>query len=384
MHTSELTPAVLKELRRPRPYPAVSLLMPTHRTRPERDQDFIRLRNLLSEARKRLREDPRVERDARLELEGKLSEESFREFEDIVYAGDGLLLLVAPGEELQTWQLSTPVEVPTRIVFSDTYLTRSLVNARLHAHPYYVLVLDQETSRLWVGEGERLTEVEDHGFPAPPRIPDPEDAVPGPLYGRSPSAIREERVRQYMTDVDERLTRALDAQPLPLFVVGGVEVLSRFDQVTRHAARFAGRVELAGQDTDSRTKLAERLVPAREEWARERVRQDMAALDDARSAKRFAGGLPEVWTMAAERRVGLLLVEESFVAVGQVDEEGRLHLEEVPEGTEPPLDVEVGVSAGTDIVDTLVETALDGDAQVRFVPDGTLTGDGRVAAVVRF
>ncbi|KPC86860.1 hypothetical protein ADL27_45075, partial [Streptomyces sp. NRRL F-6602] len=123
------------------------------RARPERDQDFIRLRNLLSEARKRLREDPGVERDARLELEEVLKEETFQEFEDIIYAGDGLLLLVAPGEELQTWQLTTPVEVPTRIVFSDTYLTSPMVNARLHARPYYVLVLDQEMSRLWVGEG---------------------------------------------------------------------------------------------------------------------------------------------------------------------------------------------------------------------------------------
>ncbi|MEW1813917.1 baeRF3 domain-containing protein [Streptomyces diastaticus] len=384
MHTSELTPAVLKELRRPRPYPAVSLLMPTHRARPERDQDFIRLRNLLSEARKRLREDPQVERDARLELEGKLSEETFRGFEDIVYAGDGLLLLVSPGEELRTWQLTTPVEVPTRIVFSDTYLTRSLVSARLHARPYYVLVLDQEMCRLWIGEGERLTEVEDHGFPAPPQIPDPEDAVPGPLYGRSPSAIRDERLRQYMSDVDERLSRALDAQPLPLFVVGGVEVLSRFDATSRHASRPAGRVELAGQDTDSGPKLSERLVPAREKWAGELVRQDMAALDDARSAKRFAGGLPEVWTMVAERRVSLLLVEENFAAVGHIDEAGGLHLREVPEETEPPLDVEVGLAAETDIVDTLIETALDGDAQVRFVPDGTLAEDGGVAAVVRY
>ncbi|MGX1636347.1 baeRF3 domain-containing protein [Streptomyces albidoflavus] len=384
MHTSELTPAVLKELRRPRPYPAVSLLMPTHRARPERDQDFIRLRNLLSEARKRLREDPGVERDARLELEEVLKEETFQEFEDIIYAGDGLLLLVAPGEELQTWQLTTPVEVPTRIVFSDTYLTSPMVNARLHARPYYVLVLDQEMSRLWVGEGERLTEVEDHGFPAPPEIPDPEDAIPGPLYGRSPSAIREERIRQYMTDVDERLTRALDAHPLPLFVVGGSEVLPRFEAVSRHAAKLAGRLELAGQDTDSGPRLAERLAPAREEWFKELVRRDMAALDDARSAKRFTSGLPEVWTMVAERRVSLLLVEESFVAVGHVDGEGRLHLGEVPEETEPPIDIEVGLSAETDIIDTLVETALDGDAQVRFVPDGTLTGDGRVAAVARY
>ncbi|MFD4986794.1 hypothetical protein [Streptomyces sp. NPDC058374] len=378
MHTSELTPAVLKELRRPRPYPAVSLLMPTHRTRPERDQDFIRLRNLLSEARKRLQQDPQVERDARLELENVLREESFREFDDIVYAGDGLLLLAAPGEQLQTWQLTTSVDLPTRVEFSDTYLTRALVSARLHARPYYVLVLDQEMSRLWIGEGERLTEVEDHGFPAPPEIPDPEDAIPGPIYGRNPSSIRDERIRQYVTDVDERLTRALDAQPLPLFVVGGVEVLSRFEQISRHAAKLAGRVEAAGQDTDSWPKLSERIAPAREEYARELVRQDLAALDDARSAKRFSGGLAEVWSVVADRRASLLLVEENFAAAGRIDAERQLHPVELPDEGPPPEGVE------TDIVDTLVETALDGDAEVRFVPDGTLTEDGRVAAVVRY
>lgn len=56
----ELTPAVLASLRRPRHYPAVSVLVPTHRRKPDNAQDPIRLRNLLAGAAKELEADPAV------------------------------------------------------------------------------------------------------------------------------------------------------------------------------------------------------------------------------------------------------------------------------------------------------------------------------------
>ncbi len=55
-----LSPATLTELRRPRPYPAVSVLTPTHRREPDNAQDPVRLRNVLAEAKKQLEADPAV------------------------------------------------------------------------------------------------------------------------------------------------------------------------------------------------------------------------------------------------------------------------------------------------------------------------------------
>jgi peptide subunit release factor 1 (eRF1) len=59
-----LSSATLTELRRPRPYPAVSVLTPTHRREPENAQDPVRLRNVLARAKKQLEHDPAVTRDA--------------------------------------------------------------------------------------------------------------------------------------------------------------------------------------------------------------------------------------------------------------------------------------------------------------------------------
>lgn len=55
-----LSPATLSELRRPRAYPAVSVLTPTHRREPENTQDPVRLRNVVAEAKKQLESDPAV------------------------------------------------------------------------------------------------------------------------------------------------------------------------------------------------------------------------------------------------------------------------------------------------------------------------------------
>lgn len=55
-----LSPATLSELRRPRAYPAVSVLTPTHRREPENAQDPVRLRNVVAEAKKQLEADPAV------------------------------------------------------------------------------------------------------------------------------------------------------------------------------------------------------------------------------------------------------------------------------------------------------------------------------------
>ncbi|OSZ56350.1 hypothetical protein OQI_33485, partial [Streptomyces pharetrae CZA14] len=57
-----LSPTTLAELRRPRPYPAVSVLTPTHRREPEKSQDQVRLRNVVAEAKKQLEHDPAIPR----------------------------------------------------------------------------------------------------------------------------------------------------------------------------------------------------------------------------------------------------------------------------------------------------------------------------------
>ena len=58
----------------PSGYPAVSLLMPIHRTPPENRQDPIRLRNLLSEAKRRLEDDDTVPKAVAADMYREIAE----------------------------------------------------------------------------------------------------------------------------------------------------------------------------------------------------------------------------------------------------------------------------------------------------------------------
>lgn len=378
MRTSDLTPAVLKDLRRPRPFPAISLLMPTHRARPDNEQDPIRLRNLLGEAVRRLKEDPAVDRESRIRLERQLDEDTVLRLFDAQRAEDGLLVLLAPDEDPQAWQFVSPHDIPERVEITTTYLTRNLVAAHLYARPYWVLVLDQEESRLYLAHAGSLTEVTAHGFPARPQVPDREDALPGPAYGTDRTGYRAARVAQYVSDVEERLARAMTDRNLPLVLVGSPELTTAFQKISRHAGATVGGLELTGAEQHAVPQLEKRLEPVFRKIREDRARQARTELDAARGRKAYVAGLAEVWHTVMDHRAALVLVEEGLRAAGRAEENHQLHVVDVPEDEPAPEGVD------TDIVDSLVEAALDADTEVRFVPDGTLPDGVGIAGTLRY
>ncbi|MFF5638661.1 hypothetical protein [Streptomyces sp. NPDC012825] len=364
--------------------------MPAHSRRGV-EEDRVRLKNLLAEARRQLAADPQVGREERLELEAKLDDQVVLARHDVLlHAADGLEVLVAPGEETQVWELAGKGDIPTRVEFAQTFLTRYLVAAYERLAPYWVLVLSLGTSRLCEGSADRLVEVEEYGFPAEPEIPDAEDALPGRI-DLFPSPARDERIQQHMRAIDERLARALAERQLPLFLIGGTKVLAEFDAVTQHAQQVAGQLELVGMEEQSLPVLAERLEPVREEFRERQTKQALQALDEARDRHQYAEGVQDVWAGAVDHRIRLLVVEESFHAAGTVSSNGR-GLRLVPTPGDPDftgggaaVDQEaLPADVATDLVDTLVEESLASGATVRFVPEGTLTGHQRIAAALRY
>jgi hypothetical protein len=388
---SELTPETLATLRTRRPYPAVTMVMPVDPKAPFSEKDRILLRGLITEAQRQLAEDQDVERDVRLALrDGKLTPDTVAELVDPGVPAGELVVYLSATDPAQVWQVPTDAEVLPRVEFADRYLTRYLAAAEQRAWPYLVLVLDQEMCRLYRGSASRLREVQEHGFPDAPAIPSPEDAVPGPIPRAQPYEAHEEYVKQYLRTVDKNLGCALKAHNgLPLFVIGGDKILAAFLELTGYRDLVADTLPLTGMDKDTPAELAKRVAPAVEAYRAKQVAEAVRDLEDSRSQNRYAGGPAEVWTAIADKRVQRLLVEEGLLIAGTADGDGR-ELRTVPypepvtlpqpkEDFEPP---EPGVD--TDIVEQLVENAVESGALVLFVPDGTLADAAGVAAVLRY
>ena len=362
---SVLSPATLAELRRPRPYPAVSVLTPTHRRDPYNAQDQVRLRNVVAEAKRQLEADPAVTRERRTEVAGHL-DLALSEV-DLTHAEDGLVIFAAPGEH-QVWSLARPV--PERVVVSDTFLTRNLVSAQTAGRPIWVLSLAADRATLWNGVVDRVTEARVGGFPLTRRVEnfDPERLQ---RIGDTPSAFREERTRQFLREADTAMNAVLRDHPRQLYVTGEPAALSLLDEVGS-TARSAVHVPHGGLAHGTPEVVWQAVRPVIEAEARRSTDTVTRALETARGRRAFAAGVDELWQSARDGRIRLLAVEENY-RVTVRDAGDHLILAESGD-----------LDSREDIVDEIVEQCLETGADVRFVPDGALGEADGMAGVLRY
>ncbi|MGW5201921.1 baeRF3 domain-containing protein [Streptomyces spiralis] len=363
----DLSPATLAQLRRPRSYPAVSVLTPTHRREPDNFQDPVRLRNAVAEAKKQLETDPAVTRERRADVVRQL-DQALSEV-DLTHAEDGLLILAAPGEH-QVWSLGRAV--PERVVLSDTFLTRNLVSAHAAERPFWVLSVSADRITLWNGGGGRVTEERTGGFPLARDLGENFDAERQEQIGDAPSMFRDERTRHFLREADTAMSAVLRDHSRPLYVTGVPAALSVLDEFGS-VAKFAVQVPRGGLAHGTADAVWRAIRPVQEAQAREETEAVVRELTAARGRKEFAAGVDELWRSAREGRVRLLAVEENYrVTVGDAFGD---HLIPAASGD---------LEAREDIVDEIVEQCLETGAEVRFVPDGTLGEEQGMAGVLRY
>lgn len=364
MHPS-LNPATLAGLRQPRPYPAVSVLLPTHRREPDNAQDPVRLRNLVAEAKERLKSDPAVAREHRIDVAAQL-DRAVAEI-DLVHAEDGLALFAAPGEH-QVWSLARTV--PSRVVLSDTFLTRNVVAAQAAERLYWVLAVSADRVTLWNGTPERVTEHKANGFPLTRSLDDP-DAERQERIGDLPSTFSDEQTRKFLREADLATASVIRAHPRPLFVAGEAAALSLLDGAGT-VIKEATRVPHGGLAHGPAEAVWQAVRPFLSAHEKTEIDSVVRELDTAQGRRQYAAGLDEVWQNVTTDRVRLVAVEDTYQATVR-DDGGHL----VPAGSDD-------LDAVDDVVDDIVERALDTGAQVRFVPEDTLAGRGRIACALRY
>ncbi|MGW5654161.1 baeRF3 domain-containing protein [Streptomyces humi] len=360
-----LSPSTLAELRRPRLYPAVSVLTPTHRREPDNAQDSVRLRNVVAEAKKQLEADPAITRERRSDVIREL-DRALAEV-DLTYTEDGLVIFAAPGEH-QVWSLAR--SVPERVVLSDTFLTRNLVSAHAAERPFWVLSLSADRVTLWNGGIDRVTESRDGGFPLVRRQVN-FDAERLQRVGDMPSTFRDEDTKHFLRDAETAMAAVLRDEPRQLYVTGEQAALSLWEELG-NIARHSIPVQHGGLSHAGPEAVWQAIRPLLEAESRRSTAAVTRELESARGHRTFAAGVDEVWQSAREGRVRLLAVEENYRATVRDDGD---HLIPAVSGD---------LDARDDIVDEIVEQCLETGADVRFVPDGALGDENGIAGVLRY
>ena len=370
----------LQDLLRPRKGPCVSIYLPTHRYRPENDQDRIRYRNLVHQAGSLLRS-RYSEQEARRFLRPleALSEHAFW-----LHQKDGLAVFRSNDETLH---YLLPMTLPELVVISDTFHTLPLVKFLYLDRRYYVLALARKAVTLYEGSPEALAEVEVEGLPSDVKSALGEELIEQSLGYHSPTGragkpiyhgqpVRsdvKDTVLRYFRAIDKALWGFLHEERAPLVLAGVGYYHPIYRQVNRYPFLLHQGVEgnVEREDLEELHRKSWELVSARfAAEAREAVNAFGAALPRGRASDE----IPEAAQAAVQGRVRWLLCAAGRHVWGRLDRtSGTVEIAARQRGVDD-----------ADLLDELGEVTIARGGDVLEIAPAEMPTRSPVAAVFRY
>ena len=338
------------------------------------------IRSAVDELRRLARDSDGLDHDAKLALRADVDrvEEFLSTFAPkgahgvVVYA-------CGPADLFEVIRLPRPIE--TRAVIDDSPLIEPLAEL-IGAGSWFVVLVNRQTGRMFLGDRERLDEV---------------DVIVDDVHGRhKQGGLSQARYQRSVDeDVQDHLRNVADAAfahfkraPFDNLLLGGPhETLTDFESKL-HAylqERVVGRVDVDVENTNAdevhraaAAKIAEH-ERKHEREALERLREGLS------TGRRAAAGLESVLEALNERRVEILLLEPGYQVAGctcpQCGWVGPLDGGACPADGTP-------VNCRDSVIESAVELAVVQDASVLVVRDEDnqreLQSHGQIGAVLRF
>ncbi len=370
----------LKALSGHQPGPCVSIYMPTHRTGGQgRIQDPLRLKNMLGEADRELRQ---------LGLRSPDIRSILQPGHDLVVDGgawaapeDGLAVFAAPAH-FRTLRL--PAEFAELVVVTDKFHVRPLLPTLAVGHSFYVVALSKGATHLYRGTRYRMSET------TVPEMPGGlEDALKhldreGQLQHRSGGGrtvfhghggvkdTAEDELVQYLRQVDKAVSGLLAGQRVPLVVAGLDGAVARYRQVCRHPYLLDDAILGNPDDLTVEQLHAAGWAIAEPRFVDLRQRQE-AAMDASLGGPSSSLDLKEIAKAAFEGRVDALWISQGIRKWGRwnpIESWLELHDERQP--------------GDYDVVDRIAITAWERGAAL-YVDEGWKTpGSGPLSALYRY
>lgn len=384
-------------------WPSVSIYLPTHRAGADKNQDPIRLRNLIIAAARQLVAEGMRAPEAEAFLEPASQVLTDNEFWR--RSGDGLAVFVQAGEA-HVYQVD--IALPEQYVVGGRFSLRPLALAYRGDESFFALAFDRNGTRLFAGDRTNIRELKIAGAPttfaaeiqydqreeslqytthaSPASIAGAGPAI-GMFHGHAGENVDKTELQRFASDLAKAVSRALGPDnTIPLVLIGVDYELAAYRAANTYRGLANEQVLGATDELTARSihQAALRALGPRFEAA---VDSDLAELREKRSAL-VSTDPAEIVSAAATGRVKTLFFDLSAGPFGRFDRD-LLTVTEVC-GTVPRYLREtadtVHVSpedCGWDLVDlAAAETVLHGGVIHAFTgEDAPVPG---VAAVLRY
>ncbi|KKR96141.1 MAG: hypothetical protein UU47_C0018G0001 [candidate division TM6 bacterium GW2011_GWE2_41_16] len=358
-------------------YPAVTIISPTHRSIPDRQQDPTMLKNLVKEAKAKLTQElPQKQVQHLLDkLDALVADIDFSK------TLDAIALFVS---DTIAKSFMVPGTVQPHVNIDSTFFTKPLVRMLQRTVRYWVLSISEKPTRLFMGNGDGLVEilepdnnsfgVPQNGFPFPYEGSD-ESAIMAIATGDRAGDYFDNHKKNYIRTIDELLSKFLAQDPLPVVLMGTEKNMTMFKELSNNNQRIMFTIE--GDHARTTVENLSKLVwPQVDEYFTEQQKQKVENFKQSIGSLKHAFGAQAVWFAAQEGRVHELLVEKDFRILGQVDPENKMHLIFETEAESK--------DSYTDLVNIIIDDVISKGGAVSFVPNGLLKEYDRIAALLRY
>ncbi|RMG23720.1 MAG: hypothetical protein D6730_13940, partial [Bacteroidetes bacterium] len=333
--------------------------MNTHRTRPENQQDPIKLKNLVREAEERL-----------------LNMESSRELQPLIerlhqlqasidhnYNLDSLLLFV--NHELAEY-VRLPIAVKERVVIDQSFATRDLIRAMHLSAAYYLLVLSKQQARLIEAFNNEVVQEFEGDFP----IENTQFFVTNKEEISDPRR-HTNMLAEFFNRIDKVVNKSIKDHPLPVLLCTEEEHYHLYKRVADKKELLLEPFLSGNRVEEPAHAIVAAAWPIMEAWKKAQILQRKQELQQAIGAQKVLTDVSEIYQAIKNGQVQSLFVEEGLIQPAVIEQEQVVFVSDQKLSQKEVID---------DIYDELMEECMRFGGEVVLLPDGELSQFGGCAA----
>jgi len=326
---------ILKKIKDIQAEACVTIILNTHRTRPDNERDPLLLKNLVKEAEQRLFDDyekrfvwPIMENLNK--MVGKIDHQQNLES----------LVLFANQEMAEFTRL--PIKVVDRVIIDNTFATRDLVRAMHQESSYYVLVISRQNARLIEAYNDKVVLEHKGDFP-----------IKNKLYTTDRQDLSSNKgtdnlIEEFFNRVDKIVQANIKDNPLPILLATETRNVHHYTKVADKKHIIIGHINKNRDD-----EKAHHIIPEAWEVAKainkERIAARISELHKAVGAGKFLSDLSEIWNAIQHGRGQTLFIKKGYFQPAILKDDMVIPVEKFEKDQKGVID---------DIIDEMIEFNL--------------------------
>ncbi len=354
---------ILKKLKNINSENCVTIIMNSHRTKPDYLKDELNLKNHIKEVETRLLSDT-TKRDAT-----KLIEKLHALAGTIDHSHNLQSLMLFVNHDIAEYT-RLPIKVVDRVIIDDTFATRDLVRS-MHAEAhYYILVLSQEKARLIEAMNDHVI----HEF----KSPFPMENTQFFTKNKTEAAVASKKsnlIAEFFNTVDKAVNVIRKDNPLPVLICTVEENYSEYlkiaDQKESIFTSFLNKNRMSEKD-HAIVLEASKIV---EDHNNKRNNNRKEELLKAVSENKFLSDTNEIWKAISEGKIQTLFIEQGLFQPAVMENDEIVYVSEDHRTDKGVID---------DVFDEMIELNMNFGGDVVFLPKGELEKFNGFGAVTRY